>query len=314
MGRTKLESKLKNRILDLIESPELHAYLMEHAERLKLKDYVSIIAGAPISLGRKQELLHDMKRSSCLKKQEMDYVSLCCACMDRAVQFLTSETGTIFLIQLMGYDDKHKSDIMDGPYIMTSLANTKNAVKNYYCEDMDEDADAEWKTLYWRVELYTASQDVNNGEDGFLSAEYTYIMDKDGEVQYYIHEWNASNRLNGSLGRMVEDQFFSVSPDLNLPVPYHPGDVLFIDCRPYAPGAFYCRLKEVGDDCCGIQCEYVDAEGNMETGALKHGDYFFNHREVEQYLSPLYRARIVSKYELSWDEIVRRSKNGNKTT
>ena len=114
MGRTKLESKLKNRILDLIESPELHAYLMEHAERLKLKDYVSIIAGAPISLGRKQELLHDMKRSSCLKKQEMDYVSLCCACMDRAVQFLTSETGTIFLIQLMGYDDKHKSDIMDG--------------------------------------------------------------------------------------------------------------------------------------------------------------------------------------------------------
>ena len=308
-----MESKLKNRILDLIESPELHAYLMEHAERLKLKDYVSIIAGAPISLGRKQELLHDMKRSSCLKKQEMDYVSLCCACMDRAVQFLTSETGTIFLIQLMGYDDKHKSDIMDGPYIMTSLANTKNAVKNYYCEDMDEDADAEWKILYWRVELYTASQDVNNGEDGFLSAEYTYIMDKDGEVQYYIHEWNASNRLNGSLGRMVEDQFFSVSPDLNLPVPYHPGDVLFIDCRPYAPGAFYCRLKEVGDDCCGIQCEYVDEEGNMETGALKHGDYFFNHREVEQYLSPLYRARIVSKYELSWDEIVRRSKNGNES-
>lgn len=56
-----MESKLKNRILDLIESPELHAYLMEHAERLKLKDYVSIIAGAPISLGRKQELLHDMK-------------------------------------------------------------------------------------------------------------------------------------------------------------------------------------------------------------------------------------------------------------
>ena len=49
-----MESKLKNRILDLIESPELHAYLMEHAERLKLKDYVSIIAGAPISLGRKQ--------------------------------------------------------------------------------------------------------------------------------------------------------------------------------------------------------------------------------------------------------------------
>lgn len=143
-----MESELKNKILDLIESPELHAYLLGHTERLKLKDYVSIIAGAPISLERKQDLLHDMKRSSCLKKQEMDYVSLCCSCVDRAVQSLTSEDGTIFLIQF---------------------------------------------------------------------------------------------------------------------------------------------------------------------GALKHGNYFFNHQEVEQYLSPLYRARIVAKDELSWDEIVRRSKNGNKT-
>ena len=50
-GENKIGIKIKNRILDLIESPELHAYLMEHAERLKLKDYVSIIAGAPISLG-----------------------------------------------------------------------------------------------------------------------------------------------------------------------------------------------------------------------------------------------------------------------
>lgn len=42
--------ELKQEILDLIESPELHVYLMEHAERLKLRDYVSIIAGAPVGL------------------------------------------------------------------------------------------------------------------------------------------------------------------------------------------------------------------------------------------------------------------------
>lgn len=42
--------ELKQEILDLIESPELHVYLMEHTERLKLRDYVSIIAGAPVGL------------------------------------------------------------------------------------------------------------------------------------------------------------------------------------------------------------------------------------------------------------------------
>ena len=52
--------ELKQEILDLIESPKLHAYLMEDAERLKLRDYVSIIAGAPVSLKRKQGLLYKL--------------------------------------------------------------------------------------------------------------------------------------------------------------------------------------------------------------------------------------------------------------
>lgn len=130
-------------------------------------------------------------------------------------------------------------------------------------------------------------------------------MNKGGEIQYFIHEKSSLNYLNGFLGSMAERQFHSVCPDLNLSVPYQPGDVLFIDCRPYAPGAFYCRLKEVGDDCCGIQCEYVNSEGEIETGALKHGDYFFNHREAHQHLSPLYKAKIVSKDELDWDDYVK---------
>ena len=281
---------------------------MEHAERLKLRDYVSIIAGAPVELKRKKELLYKMRAALNLKQQDIDYMKLCCECMDQAVQYLTMESEKIFLIQLMGYDDDNKSDIIDGPYIMTSLEDMKKAVQEYYWNEPD----STWNTLYWRVELYLDGEhEIKKNE--FLSPMYTYIMNKDGEIQYFIHEKVSSNYLKGPLGSMAEWLFHSVCPDLNLPVPYQTGDVLFIDCRPYAPDAFYCRLKEVGDDCCGIQCEYVNSEGEIETGALKHGDYFFNHREVEQYLSPLYRARIVSKYELSWDEIVRRSKNGNES-
>lgn len=167
--------------------------------------------------------------------------------------------------------------------------------------------------LYWRVELYLDGEhEIKKNE--FLSPMYTYIMNKDGEIQYFIHEKVSSNYLKGPLGSMAEWLFHSVCPDLNLPVPYQTGDVLFIDCRPYAPDAFYCRLKEVGDDCCGIQCEYVNPEGEIETGALKHGDYFFNHREVYQYLSPLYKAKIVSKDELNWDDYIKGKQNVSKTT
>lgn len=295
--------ELKQEILDLIESPELHVYLMEHAERLKLRDYVSIIAGAPVGLKRKQGLLYKLRETSDIKQQDMDYLKLCCECMDQAVRYLTMESEKIFLIQLMGYNDDNKSDIMDGPYIMTSFEDMKKAVQEYYWNEPD----STWNTLYWRVELYLDGEhEIKKNE--FLSPMYTYIMNKDGEIQYFIHEKLSSNYLKGPLGSMAEWLFHSVCPDLNLPVPYQTGDVLFIDCRPYAPDAFYCRLKEVGDDCCGIQCEYVNPEGEIETGALKHGDYFFNHRKVYQYLSPLYKAKIVSKDELNWDDYLKENK------
>lgn len=275
-------------------------HYMKYTERLKLRDYVEIIAGAPVSLKRKQGLLHKLRATTDLKQRDMEYMKLCCECMNQAVRYLTMESRTIFLIQLMGYDDDNKSDIMDGPYIMTSLEDMKKAVQEYYWNDFD----STWETLYWLVELYLDSKnEIKKNE--FLSPMYTYIMDKAGEIQYFIHEKLSLNYLKGPLGSMVERQFYSVCPDLNLPVPYQPGDVLLIDCRPYAPGAFYCLLKEVGDDCCGIQCEYVNPKGEIETGALKHGDYFFNHREVYQYLSPLYKARIVSKDELDWNDYIK---------
>lgn len=104
--------ELKQEILNLIESPKLHAYLMEDTERLKLRDYVSIIAGAPVGLKRKQGLLYKLRATSDTKQQDTDYLKLCCECIDQAVQYLTMESEKIFLIQLMGYDDDNKSDII----------------------------------------------------------------------------------------------------------------------------------------------------------------------------------------------------------
>ena len=78
----------------------------------------------------------------------------------------------------------------------------------------------------------------------------------------------------------------------NLPVPYQPGDILEIDCRPYAPGPAYCVIAEVGDDCCGVQCFYREDIFRIEHGALKYGHYFSGYPACSQFLSPLYRAKV----------------------
>ena len=122
--------ELKREILDLIESPELYADLLEHTERLRLRDYVSIIAGAPVSLERKQKLLHILEATSDLNQRDTDYMKLCCECMDQAVRHLTIESGTIFLIQLMGYDN-NRSDIMDGQHVNIMMMNQAQSGRLY---------------------------------------------------------------------------------------------------------------------------------------------------------------------------------------
>ncbi len=164
-------AELKREILELIEAPELYVYLIEHTERLKLRDYVEIIAGAPVGLDKKQMLLHKLELTFELDEQEREYVKLCCECVERAVCFLMMESGAIFLIQLMGYDDDNTSDVMDGPYIATSFEGMKRAVQNYY----NEDPGPEWQTLYWRIQAYLGGKNEDENAD-FLSPEYTYIM------------------------------------------------------------------------------------------------------------------------------------------
>ena len=113
--------------------------------------------------------------------------------------------------------------------------------------------------------------------DGTTELVCTYICSRDGEAQYL--RWEGEEK----------HPFGNAILDLNLPVPYQPGDILYVDCRPYSQPA-YCIITEVGDDCCGVQCLYPGKDGAFHSGAFKHGNYFEGAYGVKQYLSPLYRA------------------------
>ena len=86
---------------------------MKYTERLKLRDYVEIIAGAPVSLKRKQGLLHKLRATTDLKQRDMEYMKLCCECMNQAVRYLTMESRTIFPEKLdMNFDYLFRSSYM----------------------------------------------------------------------------------------------------------------------------------------------------------------------------------------------------------
>lgn len=114
-------------------------------------------------------------------------------------------------------------------------------------------------------------------ETGRLKKDYDYTV-FGTEVCYVTH--NNSPRW--------EWPGFSTDRDLNLPVPFHSGDIVTIDCRPFTPVS-HAVILEVGDnyDCCCLQALYHADDGIWDTGAVKHGYILPKHTLTG--LSPLYR-------------------------
>ena len=90
------------------------------------------------------------------------------------------------------------------------------------------------------------------------------------------------------------------SRDLNLPVPYEPGDILVVDCTPFAPPVTATSTEKVNNfDCCGVQITYTDPySGEQRTKSLKHG-LIMDGVECPYIpmLSPLYRINAYKKSE-----------------
>lgn len=62
---------------------------------------------------------------------------------------------------------------------------------------------------------------------------------------------------------------FGLFNDLrNIPIPFHAGDIVTLDCRPFAPVS-HVIILEIGDnrDCCCLQALYREENGTWDTGA-----------------------------------------------
>lgn len=260
-------------------SPELYAYLLTRPEKLRAADYADIIAGAPVSLTEKAQLLERLAEHM-EHGDDAGWIRDYSACLSMALQAAESK-GSAFSVELWEDED---GEPIDGPYIALSMEKVRRAIAQYR-ECWEEDAEA-GTAIHWRIEQYRP--DSTPDFDGFARPAYTFIATYRGEVQYFLPDPRQRR------GVRTEGAFGQLSVHLDLPVPYRPGDILEIRCAPYDPAPHYCLLTEVGDDCCGVQCLYPGENGRIEFGALKHGHYFAGCFDRRRYLSPLYGAKLYT--------------------
>lgn len=245
---------------EIFPSPEMASYLAKcKLTKLKIRDAV---AYAAIPLERKRDIFLQLasgKNTAYFRRQA--------ASIEAAIREMQPRPGEFFVLKHFCYDEDKpffREETLE-PYL--AWEHIRERIREYlgYLEDGE-------KELTW-FEVEKWSPDGN----GRLKNDYDYTI-FGGEVCYFSHNIHSSRDW-------LE---FSTNCDLNLPVPFHAGDLVTIDCRPSEPVS-HAVILEVGDnrDCCCLQALYRNDDGTWSTGAVKHGQVFPICHSPS--ISPLYR-------------------------
>lgn len=304
-----LSWKEKREFLDtFMPSAEMREFLARR--ELSRHELSDIVCGAPVKLqtkaewmkrlSNKENLFLDILDEAVGEKDgvgidfiiwNMDYYSLAGrhSDMQEALNELRLKRGELFYLTDFWYDEELHEDKGSGKAPFLSLEKALECIRGDiadYCEYAEPEADDSF-TCWYELEKWTPDGHGN------LRNTYSYFLLKDEIVYFEIN-----TDING-----LEDRddltYFMDGSHLNLPVPFCAGDIVTIDCTPFAPKK-HAVLLEVGDnrDCCCVQALYRNYDGTWYTGAVKHAQLFKLYTPM---MSPLYRLQSCTG-ELSEEE------------
>ena len=273
---------VQEKIISLLRSsPELREFLLASHEKLQTADYANIIAGAPISLWTKRELLGELE-ASLTDSGNTEFVHRYVTCLDAALQSMTRPAGET-LIDVGFYGADRTGDYTYIPCYTHSWNNFDEILRTANADNEDD-----WETQYWIVSQYDLK--AADSFQRYDREDYTFLADIIGEIQYFIHGQNADETPYGQ----AEAAFGRTSDKLSLPVPYQPGDILEIDCRPYQCGPVYGILLTADDPDCAAQYLYQTAYATSKIVALDQVKYEHTDLFPQSYLAAIYHIRRYS--------------------
>ena len=276
-----------------VPSRQMREFLCLPENELSPPELADVIIGSPeITIDEKCKLLAFVADESDNKR-----IAESAGDFKAAIDNLTCAPGELFTVFDLWYD----GDIKDVAY---------DGFGNQPCADYNkilEYIDWEYKYEEWdsgSCTWFVIKKWAPDEEGRFIN---TYIY-------YFLYGvgicWFAACREyrdEGPYFRLPEHKYSSKCIDLNIATPFRAGDIVRIDCRPFAPPVNALILYAGPDwDCCSLLALYRDDKGRYRTGAVKHTDMWM-HLRGDNMISALYRLetydRELSEYDRIYKEI-----------
>ncbi len=258
-----------------VPSRQMREFLCLPESGLSRLEFADVIIGSPeITINEKYDLL-------CLLADEYGEEKIAEYARDfkAAIDNLACAPGELFTVDDPWYDEDIKEVKYSG--FSNQLCADYNIVIGYI----------DWKYKYEEYESDNCTWFVIKKWAPDENSRYinTYIY-------YFIYGigicWFAACREyrdEGPYSRLPKHKYSSACTDLNIATPFRAGDIVRIDCRPFAPPVNALILYAGPDwDCCSLLALYRDDKGRYRTGAVKHTDMWM-HLSGDNMISALYR-------------------------
>lgn len=281
-------TSIQTEIISLLHSPELQAYLLASPELLQATDYAELIAGAPIGLSKKLELLEKLEESL-TDIEDAELVHIYVGCVEDAMEPLEETYEQLFCAQFYAANDERERSF--GPYYVRSW--------DVFPEIIQEQREADnetWNIQYWEIKQYfwrdtPDSDSLFGGYNAHDNTYYTYIADPDGDVQYFRLSDYDDDTLYGdavqAFGCATDESDYM---ERNLPMPYQPGDILEVDSRPYHYGPSYCLMLTSGDSDHPARYLYPTDYFGVRVGTLDNLEYEQSYFGCQRHIYEMYHV------------------------
>lgn len=302
---------LERFIPQLVPSKAVSDHLIESG--IKPRRMIEIILNAPVSLEKKAAILEELAEREnflhdycdnlethkgifspweIIDAMERDHsFGYCLREIKKALAALDCSGGGILLLGNARFDDEANEALVGGGIayysslaspctsmdaVFASIRDTNEMYALNGVETEPDEDDLEW----YEIEK---CEPMKNGR---MKKTYRYYMIGD-ELMYFD-----KNRFDGDEMLPHSDRRFSSGmTDPDFPIPFETGDIVTLDCRPFAPVMHALLLAVDNADCCGVRMLHRDKNGLWHNSALKHKHGWGRYTPL---LSPLYR---LEKYE-----------------
>lgn len=267
---------IKDKFAELFEESEMQEYMNEKFDELSACNIAWAVYGSRENLQKKFEIFEELKTLYPEEEEYQKYTEL----LRWAMNHMKAQPGDVFTVTEIILAPKLCHVITEFHQVFSDFEEAVDYIKNESMNRFDTFADDKRQPEELQEEL-----------EDMLFCIGKWSKNSSGKF-----EWSICFDVMGT-GKVIyfwgkeRETWWDLIP--NLPIPFKPGDIVTLDCRPYLPKRLAVVL-EIGNNrnFNSRQCLYINSDDRINTGKLLKKDIF---KDLNRFLnysfvpSPLFR-------------------------